>query len=273
MEGYASDRFWSVLSQVDGLNNAIKLAGVVPRIADISEVLAYLPNIRWYSRSDVSEPVDRLITSEPTLKGMADQMKDIITVGWFNLVNDLVGGHDNLVWYADPDVVTGANTLIQRYRELEDIADIKEELSVLADNKDTLDWYARSDVSSILSNLTQGKLPEIEKPAKFKADMDVLGKLNQLKPSADFMKDRLNTLEFRVKYDFMFAGIHYSDDRTYRGRDGIRSYLDWLRARCDSVAAGRGVEIIDVAILLGVGMRALIHLFTEVIKKLESEWI
>ena len=123
VEGYASDEMWNVLSRTSDISQAIEIAKVLPelveRLPDLADVLEKKPFIDWYV--EVSDLVSDLVNRADTLKSVADQLVGVVVERFFNLVGDLVGVHDNLMWYADTETVTAAYSLFERYGDILDV--------------------------------------------------------------------------------------------------------------------------------------------------------
>ena len=225
VEGYASDEFWNVLSRTSDINQAIEISKVLPelveRIPEIADLLEKKPFVDWYA--EVADYVSELVNRADTLKSVADQLVGVVVERFFALVGDLVGVHDNLMWYGDAASVSAAYSLFDRQREIvEVVSDLhgirgyiseltsdlypirdslkrisasEADLSTLVGDKDNLHWVARADVKGVLESfVTGGVLPTIKENAYFDKNMNVLGTLSLGKPLGLSTVDPLKAL-------------------------------------------------------------------------------
>jgi hypothetical protein len=116
---YATDQVFQDVQTT--INIAKALPDFAQRIEEIRALLAYKPSIEWYA--GVTDEVYSLVQREPSLKDMADSMTGQIISDYFKKVTDLVGGHDNLVWYAKPETVSPVYDLVKRGTDIKTTVD------------------------------------------------------------------------------------------------------------------------------------------------------
>jgi len=216
---YASDSPYARLRDLERryeeIVNAITVAAALPKIAQkastVEALLGYYDVIKWYG--DVSTYVSSLVNREPTLAKTADTLATIdpvtglarienlakIVVGaFYTKMADLVGGHISLMWYADPDTVTAANTLFKKATDLSDIIGlVKGTTPGGLSQWDMLrtylgdDWYKK--ISSLIT--TDGTL--LDSLAKTKGYVDSLASTltDDYTLTLDVFKSRLNTMK------------------------------------------------------------------------------
>lgn len=233
---YATDRVFQDVQTT--INIAKALPDLAKRIEDIYALLAYKPTIEWYA--DITDEVYSLVKREPSLRDVADAIAGQIVSEYFKKVTNLVGGHDNLVWYAKPETVSPIYELVtsgivgrkeqimtltgHTYKELIDLAGKHPDIVGLVEEKPFLDgmksvadkegvsfgtvtdrmkWYANGAVVDSIGNLiSKGILPTIKEKAKFDKDVDILGRLNLLEAVQTRIQARFGALDFTVYYDF-----------------------------------------------------------------------
>jgi len=275
VEGYASDEFWNVLSRTSDINKAIEISRVLPELADripeIADLLEKKPFVDWYA--EVADYVSELVKRTRTLSSVADQLVGVVVERFFSMVGDLVGVHDNLMWYGDTRTVSAAYDLFgERTRIIEvttalhvirdklvelnaDLFDIRDSLkrisanesalTTLVGDKTNLHWVAGADVKSVLESfVTGGVLPTIKENAYFDKNVNVLGTLTLGKPIGLPVGDPLKPLS------------DISPDLVELNKDlhGIRSELKTLNTDLYSIRGSlkslSGMET-DITTLVG----------------------
>lgn len=153
---YATDRVFQDVQTTIAIAKA--LPDLAKRIEDIYALLAYKPTIEWYA--DITDEVYSLVQREPSLKDMADAIAGQIISEYFKKVTNLVGGHDNLVWYAKPETVSPVYELVKRSTDIETTVDFIVSTTPAGESRwDMLqtylgdDWYPK--VSDILGRKDQ----------------------------------------------------------------------------------------------------------------------
>jgi len=111
---YASDDVFS------SIQRTLEIAETLPELAKFAPDVRELLEIK----NPLKSITDELMTVDPeTGKTHFDHLKESLSGAFFTKIADLVGAHSNLMWYANPDVVSAAYPIFQRSDSLQEIND------------------------------------------------------------------------------------------------------------------------------------------------------
>lgn len=146
---YASDLTYARVS------NVLAIADQLPELVEKLPLLNY-DVLVWYTTPSIVDTVNRILQREPTLTSLVDDLRtldptsgrtlfenlrDVIGGAFFTKIADLVASHTNLIWYANVNTLTTANSLFQRAQNIVDLVDyvLSSGTTRFADLKDYLD--------------------------------------------------------------------------------------------------------------------------------------